>query len=60
MEGYMGYPPRPDRMYPIAAAMFNVVPVAMIMETMIYMELRVILGRSTASSRLCYSIGGST
>eukprot|EP00965_Chrysotila_dentata_P215163 6188597-Pleurochrysis_carterae.AAC.1 len=40
--------------------MFNVVPIATMMETMIYMALRAILGVSTTSCRLCNSIEGST
>eukprot|EP00965_Chrysotila_dentata_P248232 6208223-Pleurochrysis_carterae.AAC.5 len=36
-----------------SAAMFNVVPVATIMETMIDMGLRAILRNSIGSSRVC-------
>eukprot|EP00965_Chrysotila_dentata_P152662 5045424-Pleurochrysis_carterae.AAC.1 len=43
MEGYVGYPPRPIG-YIRSAAMFYVVPVATIIETMFYMGLRAISG----------------
>eukprot|EP00965_Chrysotila_dentata_P227771 6196213-Pleurochrysis_carterae.AAC.2 len=51
MDGYMGYFLRPDRMHPISSYVPDATNVN---KTMVFMELRAMLGGSTGSSRsLC-------
>eukprot|EP00965_Chrysotila_dentata_P066009 2185755-Pleurochrysis_carterae.AAC.3 len=59
MEGYVGYPPRPNQTHVIGSYAITWCRLPRMMETIIYMGLRATLWHSTASSYLCNSVYNS-